>query len=75
MMTAMEFQSPYFPPPFSGSGVQANSQDFISHNISNDPYQQYAVSCYSNHISRFKIIISKHLKKRFSDNCIMYIVK
>ena len=42
-MTAMEFQTPYFPPPFAGSGVQGNTQDFISHNISNDPYQQYAV--------------------------------
>ena len=67
MMTAMEFQSPYFPPPFSGSGVQPNSQDFISHNISNDPYQQYAVSCYYNNFScsRFKIAISKHFKTDF----------
>ena len=39
----MEFQPPYFPPPFGGGGSQAGGQDVFGQHISADPYQQYAV--------------------------------
>ena len=42
-MTTMEFQPPYFPPPFGGGGSQAGGQDVFGQHISADPYQQYAV--------------------------------
>ena len=41
----MEFQPPYFPPPFPGTAsVQASGQDVFSQHLqASDPYQQYAV--------------------------------
>ena len=41
----MEFQPPYFPPPFPGA--QAGSGDVFSQHLASDPYQHYAVSCTS----------------------------
>jgi hypothetical protein len=38
MMTAMEFQPPYFPPPFATTA--GGGQDSF---VTADPYQQYAV--------------------------------
>jgi hypothetical protein len=45
----MDFQPPYFPPPFPGAGVSCQvaggGQDvFAQHLASADPYQHYAVS-------------------------------
>ena len=46
-MTTMEFQPPYFPPPFPGTAVQTTGQDvFGQHLPTADPYQQYAVSLF-----------------------------
>ena len=41
----MEFQPPYFPPPFPGA--QGGSGDVFSQHLASDPYQHYAVSCTS----------------------------
>ena len=38
----MEFQPPYFPPPFTGA--QASGGDVFSQHLASDPYQHYAVS-------------------------------
>ena len=45
----MEFQPPYFPPPFPGTtSVQTGGQDVFSQHLqSADPYQHYAVSALS----------------------------
>lgn len=39
----MDFQPPYFPPPFPG-GQAGNPADVFSQHLTSDPYQHYAVS-------------------------------
>ena len=59
----MDFQPPYFPPPFSSSavssaGVGPNAAEVFSSHLQSDHYQHYAVSKhYSSHL---KQILIKH---------------
>ena len=39
----MDFQPPYFPPPFPGAQA-ASPADVFSQHLTSDPYQHYAVS-------------------------------
>ena len=43
--SAMDFQPPYFPPPFPGAQGPNPTGDVFSQHLATDPYQQYAVSC------------------------------
>ena len=49
----MDFQPPYFPPPFPGTAsVQPAGQDVFSQHLqAADPYQQYAVRRYDAFLS------------------------
>ena len=40
----MDFQPPYFPPPFPGAQGPNTTGDVFSQHLATDPYQQYAVS-------------------------------
>ena len=42
--SAMDFQPPYFPPPFPGAQGPNPTGDVFSQHLATDPYQQYAVS-------------------------------
>ena len=54
----MDFQPPYFPPPFSSSavssaGVGPNAAEVFSSHLQSDHYQHYAVSKhYSSHLKQ-----------------------
>merc|ERR1711971_814509 len=53
-MATMDFQPPYFPPPFPGTGtIQSSGQDVFSQHLPTaDPYQQYAASLHSSGFSQ-----------------------
>ena len=67
--SAMDFQPPYFPPPFPGAQGPNPTGDVFSQHLATDPYQQYAVSCPEQKPRAFKGSHSCCCKEKPNSTC------